>query len=63
MMRSNRPSAAATALKSHARALHARARQKTGARKERTNVRFASRCGDGRSSRPHRRVSFFKCNA
>eukprot|EP00974_Lingulodinium_polyedra_P028589 2753825-Lingulodinium_polyedra.AAC.1 len=57
-MRSNQPSAAATARKLHARALHART--KTGALMECANVRFASRYGRGRSIRPHRCVAFCK---
>eukprot|EP00974_Lingulodinium_polyedra_P103372 10009773-Lingulodinium_polyedra.AAC.1 len=46
--------------KSHARTLRARARQKTGARVERANVRCANRCGRGRSTRPHHCATFAK---
>eukprot|EP00974_Lingulodinium_polyedra_P042272 4056386-Lingulodinium_polyedra.AAC.1 len=57
-MRSKRPSAAATASKSHARARHARAGKLS--RMNYAIVRFASRCGNAHSIRPHRRVTFFK---
>eukprot|EP00974_Lingulodinium_polyedra_P087686 8501365-Lingulodinium_polyedra.AAC.1 len=51
MMRPSRPSAAATAYKSHARALHANAR--SHGTRARARVRLANRCGGRRSTRPH----------
>eukprot|EP00974_Lingulodinium_polyedra_P040580 3897971-Lingulodinium_polyedra.AAC.1 len=53
MMRSNRPFAAA-------RSRVPCARQFSGARVECARVRFASRCGSGRSTRPHHCAAFAK---
>eukprot|EP00974_Lingulodinium_polyedra_P087444 8475996-Lingulodinium_polyedra.AAC.1 len=55
MMRSNRAPATAPAGASHAIALHASAN--SGARTRRASVRLASRCGNGRSTRPCRCAS------
>eukprot|EP00974_Lingulodinium_polyedra_P057551 5539146-Lingulodinium_polyedra.AAC.1 len=59
MARSNRPSAAAAARKSHT-SHTPRERQKTGARTERASVRLANRCGGARRSQPHHCVAFCK---